>query len=149
MTSPALDAFTTWVDSTTIQAANKTAAKARGVTLYEATTQEEAAHIIRHLDAAIVSASGEDLTRLQRLRLIADALTIETSPHLATEVAALIIRATPLEERVMQALGYILMSKTVQQASDRWDDMASGGIPAGVVTRLKALRDLITSKLGA
>lgn len=149
MASPALDSFTTWVDSTSLNQTNKNLVKGRGVLLYEAATQEEAAHVIRHLDAAISTASGETLLRLERLRLIVDALTTETSPHLGTDVVNLIIPVTNVELRVIQSLGYLFMSKTVNQASARWDEMAEGGIPVAIQNRLKALRDLITAKLGA
>jgi hypothetical protein len=146
--SPALDAFNAWVDSTNLSTANKNAAKARAETLYTGATQEEAAHVERHLDAEIGTATGEDLTRLQRLRTIYEAITTDESPS-AADVASYITSTTPAERAWGEALGGLMISKTLQQARDYWDVViAQHGSPA-VRTRLLALRDLITEKLGA
>jgi hypothetical protein len=146
--APALDAFNAWVDSTTLSAANKAAAKARGEILYTATTQEEAAHVLVHLDSQIATASGEALTRLQALRTIYAAVTTDQAPS-AHEVATYIIVTTNADRAWGRALGALLTSRTVAEAGAYFDALLAQYDTPGVRTRLRALSDLITAKLGA
>lgn len=148
MPSPALDAFTAWVDSTNLSTANKNAAKVRAATLYTAATQEEAAHVVRHLDAEIETATGEDLTRLQVLRAVVDAITTDNAPS-ASDVASYILSTTPAERAWGKALGALMASKSLAAASAYWDVTIAQYDSAGVRVRLLALRDLVTAKLGA
>lgn len=150
MASPALDAFNASVDASSLSTNAKNTAKSWGATLYQGATQEEAAHIIRHLDEDIATASGEQLARLQALRLVVDGITTETSPHLATDVPAYLQPVGEAQMRWGKAMGYLLTSKSQAEASARWDQLAAQfPITAPISARLKALRDLITTKLGA
>jgi hypothetical protein len=148
MPSPALDAFTAWVDSTNLSTNNKNAAKARGVTLYTAATQEEAAHVLHHLDAEIPTAAGDELTHLQRLRAIYAVITTDQAPS-AHEVATYILTTTDAERAWGRALGSLMVSRTLAEASAYFDVLLQQYDSPAIRTRLLLLRDLITAKLGA
>lgn len=148
MPSPALDAFTTWVDQQAVSAGVKAAVKARGEQLYTAAIQEEAAHVVRHLDAEMSTATGEDLTRLQVLRVVIASITTDDAPA-AADVATYILTTTDAEREWGRALGGLLTSKTRAAASAYWDVLLTRYDTPGVRARLQALRDLITTKFGA
>jgi hypothetical protein len=148
--SPALDTFNGAVDASSLGAAAKAQIKTQGTTLYGGAVDESIAVLMDAIDAARdAGATGQDLALLNRLYAICQEAQLDPDPYNSATLPTRITNITDAERMWAKGLYYLISSDNMAEASDRWDVLMSRHDSPAVRTRLLALRDLITDKLGA